>query len=187
MKKTDTLQLTILVIGLITGYYALQTLPQIIWYFYYYISQETIAAIYLQSLFLNLIYLILYILGSLLLIKYSKRLSQYIAKIASFNNEVHLPVTKNNLLVIALIGIGIHMIIPRISKLSVKVYDYFYPVAQNSFYNNLNPTPYSDTMPMLIIELVLAVLVVVYSKNIVLHLNKLIHEINDKEISFDKE
>jgi hypothetical protein len=176
MKKTDPIQLAILIIVMLLGYSALQTFPYFLWLFYNWLAEGLTLADRFYNVTLNFLYLAFYIIGVAFLLKRSKNISQKIAGASSFNSDVNVVLKKNDILYVTLIALGSFVLMTKLPKLLVKIY---FSIRENNkpfSFESPNLIMSGDTIAELIIAIVIATTMVVYAKTITEYLTKQIEE-----------
>ena len=122
MKKTDPIQLVILIIALLFAYNALTIMPYFIWVFYRWFMGGLTMGEQFYSVGINFLYLLFYTVVAAVLIKQSKNLSQKIAATAGFNAEFSLYMKRNDIIYASFIVMGTYILATRLPKLLVKLY-----------------------------------------------------------------
>ena len=114
MRRPDIIQLVIIIVALMIAYKAIDLLPQFIgliisWMFY----GMTGGNVFDQLIYIGL-FLIVYVVAILLLINQSKGLALYISEKFDLDQQVKLDQSKNNLLYVLFIGLGIYALIQKL-------------------------------------------------------------------------
>ena len=168
MKRTDILQLVVLITALLIGYQALMEIPPLIWYIYKLITGSGDIDSFRLNASINFLCLGLFVLMMVLLIKNSKVLGRYLADLTGFETDLSFSQSASQLLTITLIAIGVYIICSKVPLLLNNFYEYF----KNSYLSSDERSRLgylvmtADKTPVLIMQIVLAIVLVGYSKKI---------------------
>jgi len=181
MKKTDLIQLVILVIALLLGYNALQTLPYMIWLLYHWLGEGLTLSGQFPNTVINFLFFAFYIIGAIILIRKSKILSQKIADLASFSSDINITVKKNDILYVTLIAMGTYILLTRLPKLLVNIYLYIREANKPFVYDGPNFTLPGETIAEFIIAIIFAIILIAYARPITQSLARRVEEPGETE------
>jgi hypothetical protein len=117
MKRLDLVQLTIIIVGIFSGYFFIVSLPQFLYILYYWFSEGASGGYYLQTLLVNIMVSATYLLAAIYCIKESKHFAQWIAKKANLESDINFALDKSELLFVLFIGLGIYGLITHVPLL----------------------------------------------------------------------
>lgn len=181
MKKTDSIQLILLVIALLLGYNAVQTVPHLLWLLYHWFVEGLILADRFQNVSLNFLFLAFYIIGAVVLIKNSKIFSQKIGDAASFSSDINIILKKNDILYITIVAMGGYVLVTRLPKLLVNIYLYTRERNKPFGYDGPDFILPGETISEFIITIILAIIMIVYAKAITETLARHVEEGHDAD------
>ncbi len=181
MKKIDPIQLAILIIALLLGYEALQTLPYMLWLLYQWFEEGLTMGRRFDNVAINFLYLVFYIAGSIILIKKSKAIAQKIDSEASFAADVKIILRRNDVLYGTLVTMGAFVLITKFPKLMVNLYAYIRESNKPLAYDGPNLILPGETIPEQVITIILAIVLLVYAKTITEYLTRHLQEDTDIE------
>ncbi|MGG9963646.1 hypothetical protein [Ferruginibacter sp. SUN106] len=166
MKNSDPIQLAILIIALLVGYNAVETVPYFLWVLYRWFEQGLTLAGDFYTVTLNLFYLIFYITVATVLIRRSKTIAQKIASGISFSNEIKIVLKKEDVLYVTFVAMGAYILTTRLPKLLIKLYEHIKERNQSISYEGPNLILPKESIPEFLITIILATTMLVYAKTI---------------------
>ena len=124
MKRLDLVQLTIIIVGLFSGYFFITSVPQFLYYLYAWFNEGLRGGGYMDTLIWNIIISGSYLLAAIYCIKKSKHFAKWICSNENLNAEINFALHKSELLFILFIGLGIYGIITRLPAFMVDSFIY---------------------------------------------------------------
>ncbi len=186
MKNSNPVQLVILIVAVLLGYNALQTVPYFIWLFFRWITDGLTVAESFQNMAVNFLFIAFYLIGAAILIKKSKSLSDKISETALLPFSTNISVKKADIFHIALLTMGGYILLTRVPKLLIKLYLVIKEKSAPETYDGPNYLLPGDSVSEFIIIIVLAIILIAYAKPITKYLisshedNNEIEEIGSK-------
>ena len=166
MKNFDVVQLIVLIIAIFAGYHVLIEIPQLLWMILQWFGDGLRLSGYFTPVVTSTIYLLINIVIVLILVNKSRQIIKYIIDRSAYHGELKLNQTKDDLLSVLFIAIGVYLLTTRLPRLFMALYNYFkeknmsdFPELEYSAY--LKPT---DSIPLLSMEVVFAIIIIVYSQ-----------------------
>jgi hypothetical protein len=135
MKRLDLVQLTIIIVGIFSGFYFIISLPQFLYFVIEWFEKGLTGGYYMQAFFINIIMSASYLAAAFYCIKRSKHLAGLICSNASLDATINFNLAKNELLFLLFTGIGIYGIIKNLPKLLV---DGFIKIKSNNSLSELD-------------------------------------------------
>ena len=124
MRRLDLVQLTIIIAGIISAFFCLRLSAQFLVYFFSWFSDGLRGGYMMESFIQNIILLALYLLFSMLAIKNSKNLAEWISTKANLNTDINFALDRSALLFALFLGLGIYGLIEQLPLLFTDVYHY---------------------------------------------------------------
>jgi hypothetical protein len=124
MKRLDLVQLTIIIVGIISGYFALLLLPQFVTFLLVWFKDGLKGDFYMTALIQLIIMLATYLIISIYTIKNSKQLAKSISNKASLQADINFALNKKELLFALLVGLSIYGLIQNVPQLIIELYNY---------------------------------------------------------------
>lgn len=178
MKKTDSIQLVVIIVALMMAYKALEIVPYFIWVFYRWFMNGLTMGEQFYSVGINFLYLLFYTVVSVVLIRRSKILSQKIAAAAAINPELNLYLKRNDIIYAAFIITGSYILATKLPKLLIKIYAHIKDI--NTPFGNDGPNfimP-QETIAELLIICILGSVMLVYAGTLTEYITRNIKEEN---------
>lgn len=122
MKRLDLVQLTIIIVGIFSGFFFLLSLPQFLLYLYSWFREGLRGGGYMETVIWNIIVSGSYLLAAFYCIKQSKQFAQWICNNGELNAEVNFALDKSELLFMLFIGLGIYGLITHVPVLLVGIF-----------------------------------------------------------------
>ena len=179
MKKTDPVQLAVLVVALLLGYNALQTVPYFLWLLYNWVSEGLTLAGSFYNVGINFLYLAFYTTVTLFLIKKSKNIAQKIAHTASFSQDITITLNKNDILYVTLAAMGSYILATKLPKLLITIYAHIRESNHPLSYQAPDYILQGENIPEYIIIIILATIMLMYAKTITRYLTRNMPEDTD--------
>lgn len=165
MKHINLVQSALLIVALLLGYNALQTMVYVLWLLYQWIEEGLTLALSFSNIAVNFLYLAFYILGTIILIKRSKGLSEKITEESGLSPAISgLLLNKTDVLQVTLLAMGIYILMTRLPKLFVKAYVAMQEAKQPLSYDGPNFVLPTESLPEFIIASGLAIILIVYAR-----------------------
>lgn len=166
MKKTEPIQLSIILIAVLLAYNALQTVPYLLWLLYHWIGDGLTLAGPFQTIALNFVYFAFYTISAIVLLRNSKTISQKITNTASFSSDISISLKRDEIIYLSLVITGCYILATRLPKLLVKVYTYI--KESNTPFPNEGPNYIlpGENIPEFLITTIIATAMVVYAKTL---------------------
>jgi hypothetical protein len=124
MKRLDLVQLTIIIVGILSGFYLIGLMPRFIFHLFSWFS-DGLRGGYLMSAFIeNILLVSFYLLVSIYAIKNSKHFAEWICNKANLNADINFALDKAELLFVLFLGLGIYGLIKNLPPLLVNGYNY---------------------------------------------------------------
>ena len=193
MKNSDTVQLVVIIIALIAGYHALVELPQFLWLLIRWFNEGLTLTGSFSTVLASMIYLAINIFFVILLIGRSSQITRYVVEKSSYTGELKIPQTKFDLISVVFIAIGIFILITGFPDFFMNLYSYYKEKTSNDLsgygVRDLGYISPGNSLPALAIEIILALIVIVYSQQFADYFGKkirnrdLIEEIGSPEIN----
>ena len=117
MKRLDLVQLTIVIVAIISTYFGLQLIPQFLFYVFTWFSEGLSGGYYMQLFIGTIINLSVYLIVIIYGIRQSKQLAGFICNKANINGEINLSLNKFDLLYAVFIALGIAGLIKQLPGL----------------------------------------------------------------------
>lgn len=136
MKRLDLVQLTIIIVGLLSAFFCLRLLPQLMIYFFSWFTDGLRGGFFMQSLIGNIILLTVYLLFSMFSIRNSKQLADWISNKADLQADINLSLNKTELLFAFFVGMGLYGLVQELPSLLADGYNYI--TESNSFQTGLD-------------------------------------------------
>lgn len=124
MKRLDLVQLTIIIVGIFSGFFFLLSLPQFLFYLFAWFSEGLRGGGYMETVFWNIAVSGAYLLASLYCIKKSKHFAEWICRNGNLNAEVNFTLDKSELLFLLFVGLGVYGLIKNLPTFLVDGFDY---------------------------------------------------------------
>jgi len=124
MKRLDLVQLTIIIMGLLSAFFCLRLLPQLLIYFFSWFSDGLRGGYMMQTLISNIILFAIYLLFSMFTIKNSKQLTDCISNRAGLHADINFALNKRELLFALFLGLGIYGLLQEIPAALSNTYEY---------------------------------------------------------------
>ncbi|GAB2815113.1 hypothetical protein [Ferruginibacter profundus] len=166
MKNSDPLQLAVLILALLVGYNALETVPYFLWVLYRWFEQGLTLAGDFYNVTLNLLYLVFYITVATVLIKRSKNIAQKIAAEVSFSSAIKIYLKRDDVLYVTFVAMGAYILTTRLPKLFVKIYAYIRERNESIGYEGPNFILPKESIPEYLVIIILAATMLVYAKTL---------------------
>lgn len=154
MKKSNAIQLAIIITAIVVGFNAIQAFMQFTWNFFLSISEERSGNRDYYFVFTSFIYFALEMAAAILLVRTSGKLAGYISDKAGNSGNISLVVKPESLLQILLITMAIYFLVANAPAFLVKLFDTFKGKAGNT-YSYLNDDNRPSDWPRLILSLVM--------------------------------
>ncbi len=119
MKKTEIVQLAIIVAGIFMAYIFITGIPSVIFALYNWFDGGLRGGSFMENFFSIFFLYGSYFLAAFLCISKSGIMANWICSKSSFDGPVHFPADKNSLLYILFIGMGIYGIAQNLPRLLV--------------------------------------------------------------------
>lgn len=124
MKRLDLVQLTIMLVGIISAYFAMTIVPQFIVFMITWFT-DGLRGGYFMTAFINVIIMLaIYLLFAIYTIKNSKQLAQLVTAKADFEAGVNFALDKHDLLYLLFTGLGLYGLIEHVPGLFTMIIDY---------------------------------------------------------------
>lgn len=131
MKRLDLVQLTIIIVGIFSGFYLIGLIPKFLFYLFSWFS-DGLRGGYLMGEFIeNILLVSFYLLVSIYAIKNSKHFAEWICNKANLTADINFALDTRELLFTLFIGLGIYGLIKNLS--GFLVLSYRYVRSKNSF------------------------------------------------------
>jgi uncharacterized membrane protein (DUF106 family) len=170
MKNSNPVQLVLLIIAMLLGYNAMQTIPFFIWLIYRWFVDGLTVADTFQNLAINFLFIGFYFISAVLLVKRSKYLAEKISETASLSLNINIAVNKKDILYVTLVAMGGYILMTRLPKLLVKTYLFIVEKNDPSAYDGPNYILPGDSVSEFIIMIILAIILITYAKPITKYL-----------------
>ena len=170
MRNSNPVQLVVLIVALLLGYNAIQTIPYFIWLFYTWFIEGLKIDGAFNNVVINLSFITFYFVIGYFLIKRSKHLSEKISETANISPDASISVNKKDILYITLVAIGGYILLTRLPKLLVKIYLYIDNKNTQPGLDGPNYILPGESIPEFVIIITLAIVLIAYSKSIVKYL-----------------
>lgn len=125
MKRLDLVQLTFIIVGVISLYFCLGLLPQFIYYMIGWFGDGARGSYVMEFLIESILMVAFYLIFSIYIIKNSKRLAESLCSKANLHGEIDLSLNKTEILYVVFIGIGIYGLIQNVPPMIKNIYQYF--------------------------------------------------------------
>jgi len=122
MKRLDLVQLTIIVVGLFSGFFFISYIPQLLLYIITWFDEGLSGGYYLQSLIQIIMTMALYFITAMYSIRRSKQLAEWICRNGQLHADVNFALNKTELLFVLFTGLGIYGLIKSLPLLLVNGY-----------------------------------------------------------------
>src|SRR5205085_11240715 len=122
MKKTNLIHLIITVVGIFIMYSALNLFPELFAYLIFWFSDGLAGGRMMEGLVSVFLYFAAYMIIASLVLKNSKKLSNYIAMRYDVYNPPILNPSRHDLLYILFIGVGVYNLIQKLPLLLQNLY-----------------------------------------------------------------
>lgn len=123
MKRTDLVQLAIIIVGIFMSYAFVIAVPSLLFAIYNWFENGLSGGAYMDTFFGTFILYGFYFLAAVLSITKSKKFAKWLCTKANFNGEITFPLSKNDLLFVLFTGMGIYGIIQHLPKFLVNVFN----------------------------------------------------------------
>ena len=149
MKRLDLVQLTIIIVGIISAYFAIVTAPQFITLLFLWFEKDLSGGYAMMSFIQAILLLATYLLLSIYAIKNSKQLAETLANKANLQSNINFALNKKELLYAVFIGLGIYGLI---ENLPFFLKDIFMYIQENKRPLQLFEEPQSVTKSSLFVQ-----------------------------------
>lgn len=166
MKHSNPIQLVVLVIALLLGYNAMQTIPYFFWLCYRWFSEGLTLQDTFQNLAINLLFIAFYFISAAILVKRSKTISERISEVAGVPVDASIAVDKTNILYVTLVAMSGYVLLTRVPKLLVKIYLLIEGRNNQFAYDGPNFIMPGESVPEFIIIITLSLILIAYAKPI---------------------
>ena len=166
MKNSNPVQLVLLIIAILLGYNAMQTIPYFFWLLYRWFADGLTVADTFQNLAINFLFIAFYFISAVVLVKKSKYLSEKISETASLPLNISIAVNKKEIFYITLVAIGVYILITRLPKILVKTYLIIKEKNDPLAYDGPDYILPGDHFAEYIIIIVLAIILISYARAI---------------------
>lgn len=119
MKRTDLVQLAIIIVGIFISYTFLSAIPTLVFSIYNWFETGLSGGSYMDTFVTTFFLYGFYFLAGVLSITKSKPLAVWLCNKANFTGEISFPLSKNDLLFVLFCGLGINGLIQHLPKLLV--------------------------------------------------------------------
>ncbi len=170
MKNSNPVQLVILIIAVLLGYNALQTVPYFFWLFYRWVADGLTIADTFDNMAINFLFIAFYVIAAAVLIKNSKYFSEKISEAAPLPFSANISINKADILHATLIAMGVYILLTRLPKLLIKIYLVIKEKNTPQTYDGPNFILPGDSILEFIIIIALAIILVGYAKPITKYL-----------------
>ncbi len=123
MKRLDLVQLTIIIIGLFSGFFFINLVPQFIVYMTTWFGDGLRGGYFMESFIENILIMAMYLLIALYAIKNSKHFAEWICNKANLDARVDFSLDKADLLFVLFIGLGLYGLIKNLPPLLVRLFN----------------------------------------------------------------
>jgi hypothetical protein len=124
MKRLDLVQLTIIIVGILSGFYLIGLMPRFIFHLFSWFS-DGLRGGYLMGQFIeNILLVSFYLLVSIYAIKNSKHFAEWICNKANLTADINFALDTRELLFTLFIGLGVYGLIKNLSGFFVMGYRY---------------------------------------------------------------
>lgn len=181
MKRLDIIQLAVIITAIVAGFRGILYLPNIALGIYFWIVDGLRATNFFWSLIEQLLSGGLYMVFAALLVKNSNTITYYIIDKSEMSEELKLEQSKNNLLYILFVGMGVYNLLRNIPGLLKSLYNYFTDkVSSHGINDLLNPVQKTDYSYQ-IIETILFIIVIAYAKQLANYFSDKIVHLEEKD------
>lgn len=163
MKRLDLVQLTLIIIGIISAFFCLRLITPFLFYLFSWFSEGLKGGYFLEVFIENIIQIATYLLFSIYTIKNSKQLAGWISNRANLQSDINFALNKNELLYAVFLGLGVFGIISELPSPLSDLYHYIKnnnSLATDPGFKN----PQLDFIIVNFIKVFLFVILMVYAK-----------------------
>lgn len=163
MKRLDLVQLTIIIVGIFSGFYLIGLIPQFLFYLFSWLNDGLRGGYLLGAFIQNILLVSFYLLVSIYAIKNSKHFAEWVCNKAALNADINFALDARELLFVFLIGVGIYGIIKNLPELLVNGYNFI--KSSNSFNNETEMTKNAGSnLAIQFVTVFLLVVLIYYAK-----------------------
>jgi hypothetical protein len=119
MKRTDLVQLAIIIVGIFISYAFISAIPSLLFTIYNWFDSGLRGGMYMDSFLATFLLYAFYFFAGFLSITKSQPLAVWLCNKANFNGDINLLLDKNDLLFALFTGLGIYGIIQHLPQLLV--------------------------------------------------------------------
>jgi hypothetical protein len=131
MKRLDLMQLTIIIVGIFSGFYLTGLLPKFLFFLFSWLSDGLRGGYLLGEFIENILLVSFYLLVLIYAIKNSKHFAEWICNKANLTADINFALDTRELLFTLFTGLGIYGLIKNLSVFLVLSYRYIR--SKNSF------------------------------------------------------
>ena len=124
MKRLDLVQLTLIIVGIISAFFCLRLISPFLFYLVSWFSEGLKGGYLLEVFIENIILIATYLLFSIYTIKNSRQLAGWISNRANLQSDINFALNKNELLFAVFLGLGVFGIISELPYLLSDLYSY---------------------------------------------------------------
>lgn len=123
MKRTDLVQLAIIIAGIFIAYAFVAAFPSLLFSVYNWMESGFRGGTYMEHFLGTFILYGFYFVAAAVAISKSKQLAAWLCEKADFKGTVYLPLNKKDLLYTLFIGLGVYGLIQQLPKLLVNLFN----------------------------------------------------------------
>jgi hypothetical protein len=123
MKRTDTVQLAIIIVALFIGYVFLNAVPTILLSLFGWINSGMRGGEAMEFFFGTFSIYFFYFFTAFFSLRYSKQIAHWVCNKADFSADINFSINKTDLLYVLFIGLGIYGLIQSVPALLVTAFD----------------------------------------------------------------
>ena len=138
MKRLDLVQLTIIIIGLISAFFCLRLVPGFLIYMFSWFSGGLKGGYIMEAFIENIILIACYLLFSLFTVRNSKQLAGWVSTKANLQSDINFALNKTELLFALFLGLGLYGLIDELPLLLIKGYNFIKEANSHSLMSSLS-------------------------------------------------
>lgn len=163
MKRLDLVQLTIIIVGIFSGFYFILSLPQFLIYLFSWFSEGLTGGTYMMTLVWNIVVSGAYLLSAIYCIKKSKHFAEWICRNGDLNADINFALDKSEILFVLFTGLGIYGLITRLPTFVTEGVNYIKGRNSSGLFDN-EKIASSSNLIIQVITLSLFFILVYYAK-----------------------
>jgi hypothetical protein len=124
MKRLDLVQLTIIIVGILSAFYMISLIPAFLYYLFSWFSDGLRGGYLLEAFIENILLISIYSITAIYAIKNSKHLAGWICDKTNLHADINFSLDKTAVLFVLFIGLGVYGLIKTLPLFLTNTYHY---------------------------------------------------------------